>query len=62
MGYTGTDSYGTFTDTGCATAPTSRLNTEIESHAASEVDTGSKNTVVVTVASHGPHRSPNSPR
>ncbi len=62
MAITGTDSYGTFIDTGVAVVPTSRLNTEIEAHAAGEVDTGSKNTVVVTVANHGPHRPPNSPR
>lgn len=62
MGITGTDAYGTYVDTGVAVAPTVRPSVEVEVHANTEIDTGSKNTVTQTVASHGPHRSPTSPR
>lgn len=62
MSLSGTDSYGSFLDTGVSTAVTARANTEIEFHVASETDSGSKNTVAQTIASHIPHRGPNSPR
>ena len=57
-----TDAYGAVLDTGVGVQPTARLNTEIEAHTALEIDTGSKNSVVVTVASHIPHRAATSPR
>jgi hypothetical protein len=57
-----TDSYGPVVDTGSGVQPTARTNTEIEFHLPTETDTGSKNTVVQTVASHIPHRPAASPR
>lgn len=62
MGYSGTDAYGTFLDTGASSAPATRANTELESHLSTEVDTGSKNSIAVSQASHSPHRSATSPR
>lgn len=62
MAQSGTDLYGAYVDTGTTTVPTVRANTEVEVHAPGEIDSGSKNTVAQTVTSHGPHRSPNSPR
>lgn len=62
MGLTGTDSYGPFTDTGTNTAVAARAYTEEEIHFSTETDSGSKNTVIQTVASHVPHRAKNSPR
>jgi hypothetical protein len=62
MGYSSTDAYGAYTDTGCASAPTARTNTEVEMHLSTEVDTGSKNSVTLTIASHQPHRPATAPR
>jgi hypothetical protein len=62
MPISGVDIYGTFLDTGTNTQSSVRANTEVEVHLSTEVDTGSKNTVVATIASHGPHRATNSPR
>ena len=64
MGYTATDAYGPYTDTGCSSAPTARANTEVETHAGAPtpVDTGSSLTVVQLAASHQPHRPAVSPR
>ena len=62
MAITGTDSIGTYVDTGVAVAPTPRANVEIETHLSTETDSGSKNTVAQTTASHIPHRAAASPR
>ena len=62
MAITGIDAYGPFTDTGTNTQATIRANVEVEQHVATEIDTGSKNTILVTVASHVPHRPATSPR
>ena len=57
-----TDSYGSVVDTGVGVQPTARANTEIETHTALEIDTGSKNSIAVSQSNHKPHRDPNSPR
>jgi hypothetical protein len=63
MTVTGTDAYGTYVDTGVGVAPTPRANVEIEFHVVPpESDTGSKNTIAQTTASHVGHRPANSPR
>jgi hypothetical protein len=52
-----TDALGNIVDTGCGTQPTARANTEVETHTALEIDTGSKLTPVSTlVSSHTPKR------
>jgi hypothetical protein len=58
----GTDAYGSWLDTGCSTQPAARPNTEVETHNASEIDTGSKLTIAQVIASHVPHRAALSPR
>ena len=62
MAQSGVDSLGPYLDTGTSTAPTVRVNTEIEVHTALEIDTGSKNSIAVSQSSHKPHRDPTSPR
>ena len=62
MAQSGTDAYGSYTDTGTTTVPTPRANVEIEFHTSLETDSGSKNTVTQTIASHVPHRYKNGPR
>jgi hypothetical protein len=58
-----TDALGVVLDTGVATQPTARPNTELETHNASEIDTGTRGlTVSQIVALHSPHRPVNSPR
>jgi hypothetical protein len=57
-----TDALGVCIDTGVAVQPTARVNTEIETHSPSEIDTGSKLTIAQLGASHVPHRSASSPR
>lgn len=60
------DSYGSVLDTGINTAVTPRLNTEVETHLASEIDTGiviPAGKTIVTVTSRGSaHRGKDSPR
>jgi len=56
------DSVGVVLDTGSAVQPTARVNVEVETHNAGEIDTGSKLTIAQLVASHVPHRAANSPR
>ncbi len=59
---TGIDSMGPWTDTGINTAATPRANVQVESHLPSEIDTGSKNSPVLTQVIHVPQRPGPSPR
>lgn len=50
MSQTGTDSLGTYTDTGTTTVPTVRQTSQREFHTTLEIDSGSKFTITTTGA------------
>lgn len=62
MAITYTDAFGPVVDTGVASQPTQRTNTEIETHTVMEVETGSKLNVQQIQNTHIPHRPANHPR
>lgn len=62
MALSGTDSYGTYTDTGNGSTATVRTSVEIEYHYSWETDTGSSLSPLLIAATHSPHRSSTSPR
>ena len=62
MAITGTDSLGSYVDTGAGSAWTVRPSLDVEFHTSKEVDTGSSLAPVSQSTIKSPHRPSGSPR